>query len=167
MKKIKPLSITVDILMVITLILAIITPYLLESRFGTLTRQDLFLGSNAGQWHQNLGWVFAGLAVIHVILNLKWICATVKNLSKVNRITKVQLLMCLILVIVMVACIWSGALWGSMGRDATDTVRMVHTLTAWATIWIVGIHMGLHCSRLLAFFDPKKPNNISTKKSKA
>ena len=157
MKKIRPLSITVNILMIIVLALAVITPYLLTSRFGTLERSQEFLGWNAGEWHQNLGWAFAILAGVHVILNLRWLCATIKNFPKVNRITKVQLIMCLLLLAAMVACIWSGALWGSMGRNATDTVRMVHTLTAWATIWITGMHMGLHCGRFMALFGTKKP----------
>ena len=164
MKKLKSLSVTVDILMVIVLILALITPYLLTSRFGTLERSQEFLGWNAGQWHQNLGWVFAVLAGVHVILNLKWLFATTKNFSKVNRITKAQLFMCLLLIIAMVACIWSGALWGSMGRDATDTVRMVHTLTAWATIWVAGIHTGMNWGRFMALFGTKKPETAEKHK---
>ena len=157
MKKFKLVSIIVNLSMILVLIPTIVTPYLLESRFGTLTRADQFLGWNAGNWHQNLGWVFAFLAVIHVILNLKWLKATIKNFAKVNKVTKAQLIICLLLVISMVACIWSGARWGALGRNVTDAVRMVHTLSAWATMWIMGIHMGVNCSRFMAFFDFKKP----------
>jgi len=144
--------------MFIVLILVLVTPYLLDQRFGTLTRQDTFLldGGHAGQWHQWLGWVFAGLAALHMILNYKWIIATTKNFGKVTKACKTHYVTMLILIGFMVAVIVSGAMWGSQGRNASDAVRMTHTLTAWASVWIIGTHMGLHLVRFFSFFEKGK-----------
>ena len=156
-KSLKVVRIVVDILMFIVLILVVITPYLLESRFGTLTRAQEFLGRNAGTWHQHLGWVLTGLMVLHLILNYKWVWATTKNFFKVTRACKVQYVVMILLIGFMAASIISGAIWGARGRDASQTIRMVHTLTSWAAIWVVGTHMGVHLVRFISFFESKKP----------
>ena len=154
--KLKPVRITVDILMFIILIAVLITPYLV--RFGPLERSDTFLfdSGSAGQWHQWLGWCFAGLAFLHMILNYKWIVATTKNFGKVTKACRTHYITMLILIGFMIAVIISGAIWGARGRDASNTVRMVHTLTAWASVWIIGTHMGLHLVRFFSFFESKK-----------
>jgi len=156
--KLKAIRISVDVLMFIVLILVLVTPYLLESRFGTLTRQQTFLfdSGHAGQWHQWLGWVFAGLAAVHMILNYKWILATTKNFAKVTKACRVHYITMLILIGLMISVIISGAMWGSQGRNASDTVRMVHVLTSWGSVWIIGTHMGLHLIRFFSFFETKK-----------
>ena len=156
--KLKVVRITVDILMFIILILVVVTPYLLESRFGTLTRGQTFLfdGGNAGQWHQWLGWAFAGLMVVHLLLNYKWVISTIKNFGKVTKNCKTQLIILLLLIGFMIACVISGGMWGAQGRDASDTVRMVHTLTAWASVLLIGTHIGEHLARFVAFFETKK-----------
>jgi len=156
-KLLKVVRIVVDILMFIVLLLVVITPYLLESRFGNLTRQQMFLSRNAGTWHQHLGWVLTGLMVLHLILNYKWVLATTANFFKVNKACKVQYVVMILLIGFMTASIVSGAIWGAQGRDASDTVRMVHTLTSWAAVWVVGTHMGVHLVRFISFFEPKKP----------
>ena len=156
--KVKAVRIAVDILMFIVLILVVVTPYLLESRFGNLTRQQTFLfdSGNAGQWHQWLGWTLTVLMVLHLILNYKWILATTKNFGKVTKACKTHYIVMLLLIGFMTASIVSGAIWGSQGRLASDTVRMVHTLTSWAAIWVVGTHMGVHLIRFFSFFEKKK-----------
>ena len=156
--KLKVVRVTVDILMFIILILVLITPYIMESRFGTLTRQQTFLfdGANASWWHQRLGWVFAGLMVVHMLLNYKWIIATTKNFFKVTKNCKTQYIIMVLLIGFMVACVISGGMWGAQGRDASDTVRMVHTLTAWASVLLIGTHIGEHLARFFAFFESKK-----------
>ena len=155
--KLKVVRITVDILMFIILILVLITPYLLERRFGTLTSANTFLGWHAGEWHQYLGWAFAGLMVIHLFLNYKWVVATTKNFFKVTRACRSQYIVMVLLIGFMIACVISGGMWGARGRDASDAVRMVHTLTAWASVWLIGIHMGVHLVRFMSFFESKKP----------
>lgn len=157
--KLKVVRIAVDILMFIILILVVVTPYLLESRFGTLTRQQTFLfdGGSAGQWHQWLGWVFAGLMVVHLLLNYKWVIATTKNFCKVSKTCKTQYIIMVLLIGFMVACVISGGIWGARGRDASQTIRMVHTLTAWASVLLIGTHIGEHLARFVAFFESKKP----------
>ena len=156
--KLKIARIAVDVLMFLVLIMVIITPYLLESRFGTLTRSQYFLfdGWNAGTWHQRLGWLLTGLMVLHLLLNYKWIIATTKNLGKVTKACRVNYFVMLLLIGFMTASIVSGAIWGSQGRNASDTVRMVHTLTSWAAVWVVGTHIGLHLTRFISFFGSKK-----------
>ena len=159
--KLKVVRVAVDILMFLVLILVVVTPYLLESRFGTLTRQQHFLfdGGNAGQWHQWLGWVLTVLMVLHLILNYKWFFATTKNFFKVTKACRAQYIVMMLLIGFMAASIVSGAIWGSQGRDASQTVRMVHTLTSWGAVWVVGTHIGVHLVRFISFFEPKKAKN--------
>ncbi|MCL2422105.1 MAG: hypothetical protein FWD03_09635 [Defluviitaleaceae bacterium] len=151
--KLRIVSVVVDVAMFLVLALVVITPYLLTSRFGTLERSDLFLGWNAGTWHQNLGWLLTGMMVLHVILNFKWVMATAKNFKKISKASKSQFVIMLLLFVTMTASIVSGAMWGAAGRDATDCIRMVHTLTSWAAVWVVGIHIGVHFARFLSFFE--------------
>jgi len=155
--KLKVVRIATDVIMFLVLILVIVTPYLLESRFGTLSRQQMFLGMNAGTWHQRLGWVLTGLMVLHLLLNYKWVLATTKNFFKVTKAGWAHYIVMLLLIAFMAASIISGAIWGSQGRYATNTVRMVHTLTSWAAVWVVGTHIGVHLMRFVAFFEPMTP----------
>ena len=158
-KLLKVARIVVDILMFIVLIVVLITPYLI--RYGPLERSSEFLGMNASAWHQRLGWIFVGLMVLHLALNIKWVLATTVNIFKVTKACKAQYIIMVLLIGFMVASVISGAMWGAAGRDASDCVRLVHVLTSWAAVWLVGTHMGIHFIRFLSFFESKKPKKVT------
>jgi len=153
-KLLKAVRIVVDVLMFIVLVLVLVTPYLI--RYGPLERAQMFLNRNASTWHQHLGWLFVGLMALHLVLNYKWILATTRHFFKVTKACKAQYITMLLLIGFMVASVISGAMWGSRGRDASDAIRMVHVLTSWAAVWLVGTHIGLHLVRFVSFFESSK-----------
>ena len=171
--KLKVTRIVVDILMFLALILVLVTPYLMRANLfseATLARRGIegnslrpweFLGWNLSTWHQNIGWLLAALMVLHLVLNFKWILATLKNFKRLSQSCKINLVVMLLLIITMTISIVSGAIWGARPGPidrggATQVVRVVHILSSWAAVWVTGIHMGLHLTRFFAFFKSKK-----------
>ena len=114
--KLKILRIITDIVMFLALILVVITPYFI--RIPTIGRGWEFLGWNLSSWHQNLGWFLAVTMVLHTLLNIKWEIAIIKNWKKLNRETKVQEFVIILLFISMAASIISGAVWGNFSGPA-------------------------------------------------
>jgi len=114
--KLKVLRIIIDIVMFLALILVVITPYFI--RIPTIGRGWEFLGWNLSSWHQNLGWFLAVTMVLHTLLNIKWEIAVIKNWKKLNRGTKIQEIVIILLFISMAASITSGAIWGMFSGPA-------------------------------------------------
>ena len=119
--KLKVLRVTVDIVMFLALILVVITPYFI--RIPTIGRGWDFLGWNLSDWHQNLGWFLAVVMVVHTLLNIKWEIAIFKNWRKLNRGTKIQAIVILLLFISMAASIISGAVWGMFSGPPPEAGR--------------------------------------------
>jgi len=158
--------------MFIVLILVVATPYFI--RLPNIGRPWTFLGWNLSTWHQNLGWLLAGIMVVHLLLNIRWICKTLKNFFKLNRAAKAQIIIMLLLIIAMGASIISGAIWGSQpgpappaGEGASQYIRVTHILTSWAAVLLAGMHIGEHFNRFMGFFNTEQSAKKDATKEKA
>jgi len=150
--------------MFIVLMLVVATPYFI--RFPNVGRSWDFLGWNLSIWHQRLGIVIAGLMILHILLNIKWMCKTIKNFVKLNRATKSQLVMMLLLIITMGVSIITGIIWGTQpgapppaGEGASQYLRVAHILSSWAAVLVTGMHIGAHFNRFMGFFGSSKAAN--------
>ena len=114
--KSKFVRIIVDLVMFITLVLVVATPYFI--RIPAIGRGWDFLGWNLSTWHQNLGWFLLILMIVHILLNIRWQVLTLKNWKKLNKATKIQEIVIILLFIFMAASIASGAVWGRFSGPA-------------------------------------------------
>ena len=144
----KSLHIIVDVLMLISLFMVIISPFIIRViRMG---------GGAFPEWsayrnlHMFAGWAIAVLMIIHIAINYRQILA-LSSFSSVPAATKVQYaVMCLMLITMAIAVI-TGAIWGSQGLDTSHIVRSVHALVSWLAFVFTGIHVGFNTNKFMSY----------------
>lgn len=144
----KKLRLLVDILTAICLIgVAVTTTHLIR------INPDWGPGGNSTirNWHYIFGYGLAGLVVVHFVLSCKaWLNKLKKARS--SRIVQTQTCVKILLIIALAVCTVSGIMWQGTGPQTTVLVRYVHSLSAFFTFMLAGLHVGLHFSSFLALF---------------
>lgn len=122
--------------------LAIVTGFL-------ASLQPHFTGMTIHEW---LGVSLAGAFLLHILLHWRWLYATTSRFfSKLARQSRINFILNLALLIAFTIVTLSGILiseevlpfLGLQGsRDMTW--KWLHTISADAAVWIVGLHIALH-----------------------
>ena len=151
--------ILVDILLFVSVVVVMITPFLIPPFLDT----ENFPGRGMTPFttlmrnmHEISGYAIGVLIVLHMILTWQWIRNTAKHLSKVRGLVKFQYTLIWLLFAAMAVAIISGTIWIVRGGPPTPMLLLTHQISAWSAIMIVGLHVGLHLSKFLSFFNKKK-----------
>lgn len=130
----KILKITVDVLMLITLIATL------------ATMQDLTI-------HTVAGFIFAFFVIVHTCLNIKWLVGITKNFKKVKRKIKVQYIINIALTVMwLIATITAILILCGM-----ESVRDAHVITGAVACVLTIVHIFQHRKRIAVLLKKNKP----------
>ena len=139
--RIKIAKITVDILMLVSLIVTL----------ATMRPPNLTI-------HTYAGFAFVGFFVVHAVLCRKWMIGITKNFRKAKRKIKVQYIINIILTLMWIASLVTGILiLANVGMHGgrLNTARL-HGIVSVIACVITVIHIIQHRKRLVALFKRKK-----------
>jgi cytochrome b len=102
--------------------------------------------------HEWLGMAVAVPLVVHLLLNWKWIAATTRRFfGALPGQVRINYVLNAALFITMTATIFSGMMMSevalrSLGLSLghSPSMRMVHSLSTTALVWVVGLHLAMH-----------------------
>lgn len=129
----KILKITIDILMLITLIVTL------------ATMQDLMI-------HTIAGFVFVFFVIIHICLYIKWLVAITKNFNKVKRKIKIQYIINIALTVMWLISIITAILI----LCGMESMRDAHVITGAVACVLTIIHIFQHRKRIITLLKRKK-----------
>ncbi len=105
-------------------------------------------------WHEWLGLALGGAAIIHLLLNWKWVLnVTRRFFHKLQRQVRISYLLDLALFISFAAVILSGIMISrnlqtaatlGLSFEAQRTWRSIHAWAPQVALLVVGVHLGLH-----------------------
>lgn len=153
----KKLSILVDVLLFISLLGVMISPFLIPPFLNPdlpgrgMTNFTQFMR----YMHVWLGYSIGVLMLVHICLTWNWIKLSSKNFKKVKKIVKFQYILIWILFIAMGISIWSGVIWDVRGVAPTPMLRAVHAISSWLALLCSGLHVGMHMPKFTSFFNKK------------
>jgi hypothetical protein len=119
--------------------------------------------------HEWLGMAVAVPLVVHLLFNWKWIAATTRRFfGALPGQVRINYVLNAALFITMTATIFSGMMMSevalrSLGLSLghSPSMRMVHSLSASALVWVVGLHLAMHwnwvtCAVRRYLIDPRR-----------
>ncbi len=98
-------------------------------------------------FHQLLGLAFVAFAVIHCLVHAGWFASFSSGRWTLRRAVTVvinSLLFFCTLVLAVTGVYLSPDLFSFLGLESSMTTRSIHSLAAFWTLVLIGIHLGLH-----------------------
>lgn len=112
---------------------------------------------NGLPFHEIAGLVIGVAILVHIGLNYRWVVNTTKKIFNPNlsKKTRFSFLLNVLLLISMVAVMITGILISrvvlpSLAIQGNRSIRDLHSLSADATLALVGLHIGVHWQWLLS-----------------
>ena len=134
------IRITVDVLMLVTLVVTLAT-----------MREDMLV-------HTIFGGLFVFFMAIHIFITLKWMTGIGKNIKKVKPKIRRQFAVNITLTTVWLLCIITGILAGVhtlTGVEALFAVRRIHGVTGVIACVLTLVHMFQHRNRIRSLLKRK------------
>jgi hypothetical protein len=116
-----------------------------------VSMKPMFTGES---WHEWLGLVLGGAAVIHLLLNWKWVVAVTRRFfTKAGRQARINYVLDLLLFVSFTLTVMSGVIISKnlntvqavgLSAQAMRNWREIHVWIPNVTLLIVGIHLAFH-----------------------
>jgi cytochrome b561 len=116
-----------------------------------VSMKPVFTGQN---WHEWIGIGLGGAALLHILLNLKWVInITRRFFGRVPRQARINYVLNLLLFVSFFLTVISGLMISKnlntiqalgLSRDASMNWKQIHVWIPNVTLLIVGIHLALH-----------------------
>lgn len=116
-----------------------------------VSMKPVFTGEN---WHEWIGIGLGGAAIIHILINLKWVISVTRRFfGKVPRQARINYLLNLLLFVSFFLTVISGLMISknlntaqalSLSRDASMNWKQIHAWIPNVTLLIIGVHLALH-----------------------
>jgi cytochrome b561 len=110
-------------------------------------------------FHEIAGTIIGVAILVHIGLNYRWVINTTKKIfdPKLPSKTRFSFLLNILLLISMAAVIITGILisrvvFPSLAIQGGHSVRGLHSLSADATLALVGLHIGVHWQWIMSMF---------------